>query len=54
MGLTNMFTVAGVLCFAIAMLFVPLIIYGKRIRLAMAPRAARLLEQQGAIMSTTW
>ncbi|KAK2066714.1 hypothetical protein P8C59_000505 [Phyllachora maydis] len=50
MGLTNMFTVAGVLCFAIAMLFVPLIIYGKRIRLAMAPRAARLLEQQGAIM----
>ncbi|KAF9767804.1 hypothetical protein IL306_014967 [Fusarium sp. DS 682] len=37
MGLTNMFIVSGCIAFAIGTLFVPMIIYGKRIRTTLAP-----------------
>jgi hypothetical protein len=52
MGLSNMFITAGLISLAISMLFVPLIIWGKKIRKAMAPRYYKLLEKQGTLMTT--
>ncbi|KAL2064573.1 hypothetical protein VTL71DRAFT_3710 [Oculimacula yallundae] len=46
MGLSNMFILCGVLSFVVALLFVPMIIWGKRIRAALAPRYWRLVEKR--------
>ncbi|KAG6361618.1 hypothetical protein INS49_009845 [Diaporthe citri] len=50
-GLSNMFITAGLISFAISMFFVPLIIWGKKIRKAVAPRYYELLEKQGGLMA---
>ncbi|KAK2599269.1 hypothetical protein N8I77_011039 [Diaporthe amygdali] len=50
-GLSNMFITAGLISFAISMLFVPLIIWGKKIRRALAPRYYELLEKQGGLIA---
>lgn len=51
-GLSNMFITAGLVSFAISMLFVPLIIWGKKIRKALAPRYYELLEKRGGLIAT--
>ncbi|KAL1875845.1 hypothetical protein Daus18300_003036 [Diaporthe australafricana] len=50
-GLSNMFITAGLVSLAISMLFVPLIIWGKKIRMALAPRYYELLERQGGLVA---
>jgi hypothetical protein len=49
MGLTNMFIISGCIAFAIGSLFVPMIIYGKKIRTALAPRYWKLVERRSRI-----
>ncbi|KAF5709471.1 major facilitator superfamily transporter [Fusarium mundagurra] len=49
MGLTNMFIVCGCIAFAIGSLFVPMIIYGKKIRTTLAPRYWKLVEKRSRI-----
>ncbi|KAK1997753.1 major facilitator superfamily transporter [Colletotrichum falcatum] len=49
MGLTNMYILSGVLSLLIGLLYVPLIIWGKRIRTALAPRYSRLVEKRRAV-----
>ncbi|KAG7122360.1 putative MFS-type transporter like protein [Verticillium longisporum] len=44
MGLSNMFITAGCVAFAVGSLFLPLLIWGKKIRIALAPRFRRLVE----------
>ncbi|KAG8169488.1 hypothetical protein KVR01_000233 [Diaporthe batatas] len=51
-GMSNMFITAGLISFAISMLFVPLIIWGKKIRKALAPRYYELLEKQGGLVES--
>lgn len=46
-SLTNIFITCGFISLAISALFVPLIIYGKRIRSKLAGRYYELLEKQG-------
>ncbi|KAK2011933.1 major facilitator superfamily transporter [Colletotrichum eremochloae] len=46
MGLTNMFVLSGVVSLLIGLLYIPLIIWGKRIRTALAPRYWRLVEKR--------
>ncbi|KIW45113.1 uncharacterized protein PV06_03527 [Exophiala oligosperma] len=46
MGMANMFIVVGCLCFGIGMAYVPLLIYGKRIRTALGPRYYKLVEKR--------
>ncbi|KAF9783624.1 hypothetical protein IL306_008751 [Fusarium sp. DS 682] len=48
-GLSNMFIVIGCIAFAIGSLFVPMIIYGKRIRVALASRYWKLVEIRSRI-----
>lgn len=48
-GLSNMFITAGLISSAISMLFVPLIIWGKKIRKERAPQYYDLLEKQGGL-----
>ncbi|KAM0276604.1 hypothetical protein ACHAQH_006561 [Verticillium albo-atrum] len=45
MGLSNMFITAGCVAFAVGSLFLPLIIWGKQIRIALTPRFKRLVDQ---------
>ncbi|RKL21207.1 hypothetical protein BFJ68_g2476 [Fusarium oxysporum] len=49
MGLTNMFIISGCIAFAIGSLFVPMIIYGKKIRTTLAPRYWKLVEMRSRI-----
>ncbi|KAH7043919.1 major facilitator superfamily domain-containing protein [Macrophomina phaseolina] len=49
MGLTNMFVTCGVVSLVISSLFVPMIIWGKRMRAALAPRYYMLLDKQGIL-----
>lgn len=51
-GMSKMFITAGLISFAISMLFVPLIIWGKKIRKALAPRYYELLEKQGGLAAS--
>lgn len=46
MGLSNMFIVIGCLSLAIGLLFIPMIIWGKRIRIALAPYYYSLVEKR--------
>lgn len=46
MGLSNMYIVAGCVGFFILMLHIPMIMFGKRIRMALAPRYWRLVEKK--------
>ncbi|EFQ27303.1 major facilitator superfamily transporter [Colletotrichum graminicola] len=48
MGLTNMHILSGVVSLLIGLLHVPFIIWGKRIRAALAPRYWRLVEKRKA------
>ncbi|KAF9769090.1 hypothetical protein IL306_013547 [Fusarium sp. DS 682] len=48
-GLTNMFIVCGCISFAIGALYVPLIIYGKRIRTTLALHYWKLVEKRSRI-----
>ncbi|KAH7401389.1 major facilitator superfamily domain-containing protein [Pyrenochaeta sp. MPI-SDFR-AT-0127] len=52
MGLKNMFLILGFVSLAVSSLFIPLIIWGKRIRARLAPRYFKLLEKQGGLMAT--
>ncbi|KAF5010074.1 hypothetical protein FDECE_3740 [Fusarium decemcellulare] len=49
MGLTNMYILSGCIAFGIGSLFVPMIIWGKKIRVALAPRYWRLVEKRSKI-----
>ncbi|RSL78023.1 hypothetical protein CEP51_008591 [Fusarium floridanum] len=49
MGLTNMYILSGCIAFAIGLLFVPMIIWGKRIRVALTPRYWKLVERRSRI-----
>ncbi|KAH6876545.1 major facilitator superfamily domain-containing protein [Thelonectria olida] len=49
MSLTNMYIISGCIAFAIGILYVPMIIYGKRIRTALAPRYWHLVEMRAQI-----
>ncbi|KAH7260385.1 major facilitator superfamily domain-containing protein [Fusarium solani] len=49
MGLTNMYILSGCIAFAIGLLFVSMIIWGKRIRTALAPRYWKLVEKRSMI-----
>ncbi|KAK0374084.1 major facilitator superfamily transporter [Colletotrichum limetticola] len=46
MGLTNMYILSGVISLLIGLLYVPMIIWGKRIRTILAPRYLRLVERR--------
>lgn len=46
MGLSNMYILSGCVAFAIGSLFIPLLIWGKRIRVALAGRYYRLVEHR--------
>jgi len=46
MGLTNMFVTAGCINLALSLLFIPLIIYGKRIRIALHAHYDRMVESE--------
>lgn len=49
MGLTNMYILSGCIAFAIGLLFIPMVIWGKRIRTALAPRYWKLVERRSMI-----
>ncbi|KAH8688407.1 major facilitator superfamily domain-containing protein [Ilyonectria robusta] len=49
MGLTNMWILAGCIAFAIALLYIPMIIWGKRIRTALGPRYWRMVDKRAQI-----
>ncbi|KAM5352835.1 hypothetical protein ACJ41O_005557 [Fusarium nematophilum] len=49
MGVSNMFIMIGVISFVVSMLCVPMIIWGRKMRVALAPRYYRLLEKQATI-----
>lgn len=49
MGLVNMFIVAGCVSFGISLLFIPMIIYGKRMRTALASRYYNLAKAERAL-----
>ncbi|KAF4966398.1 hypothetical protein FSARC_5907 [Fusarium sarcochroum] len=49
MGLTNMYILSGFIAFAIGALFVPMIIWGKKIRTALAPRYWALVQRRSKI-----
>ncbi|KAJ0362114.1 hypothetical protein COL154_006424 [Colletotrichum chrysophilum] len=46
MGLSNMYILSGAIALVIGLLYVPMIIWGKRIRTALAPRYWRLVEKR--------
>ncbi|KAM0330846.1 hypothetical protein ACHAQA_003801 [Verticillium albo-atrum] len=46
MGVANMYITGGCIAFAVGCLFIPLLIWGKRIRIALAPRFHRLEQQR--------
>ncbi|GJC81664.1 putative MFS-type transporter C1271.10c [Colletotrichum liriopes] len=46
MGLSNMYILSGAVSLLIGLLYVPMIIWGKRIRTALAPRYWRLVEKR--------
>lgn len=46
MGLTNMFVVAGAISLAIGLTYVPMIIWGKRIRIALASQYWKQVERR--------
>ncbi|KAF9878331.1 MFS transporter [Colletotrichum karsti] len=46
MGLSNMYILSGAISLVIGLLYVPMIIWGKRIRTALAPRYWRLVEKR--------
>lgn len=45
-GFSNMFIILGCLCLFIGMLYVPLLIWGKKIRTQLAPRYYHLVENR--------
>lgn len=47
-GLKNMFITCGFVSLAISGLILPMIIYGKRLRIRLAPRYRRFADMQGA------
>ncbi|KAF4449509.1 putative HOL1-like protein [Fusarium austroafricanum] len=49
MGLSNMYIMSGCIAFAIGCLFIPMIIFGKKIRVALAPRYWKLVEMRSRI-----
>lgn len=49
MGLSNMYIMSGSISLFIGLLHIPLIIWGKRIRTALAPRYWRLVEKRTKI-----
>ncbi|KAM0341697.1 hypothetical protein ACHAPU_009945 [Fusarium lateritium] len=49
MGLSNMFIMCGMFAFAIGSLFVPMIIWGKKIRTTLAPKYWKLVEMRSKI-----
>ncbi|KAM0430880.1 hypothetical protein ACHAPT_005512 [Fusarium lateritium] len=49
MGLTNMYILSGCIAFSIGLLFVLMIIWGKRIRTVLAPRYWELVERRSKI-----
>ncbi|KAJ4004801.1 hypothetical protein NW752_009533 [Fusarium irregulare] len=49
MGLSNMYILSGMIAFAIGCLFIPMIIWGKKIRTALAPRYWKLVAKRSAI-----
>ncbi|TDZ49798.1 putative MFS-type transporter [Colletotrichum trifolii] len=49
MGLSNMYILSGIISLVIGLLYVPMIIWGKRIRTALGPRYWRLVEQRTRI-----
>ncbi|RGP69381.1 major facilitator superfamily transporter [Fusarium longipes] len=49
MGLSNMYILSGCIAFVIGCLFIPMIIWGKKIRIALAPRYWRLAAQRSSI-----
>lgn len=49
MGLTNMWILAGCISFVIGLLYIPMIIWGKRIRTALGPRYWRMVEKRAQI-----
>ncbi|GKT66295.1 major facilitator superfamily transporter [Colletotrichum tofieldiae] len=46
MGLSNMYILSGAVSLLIGLLYIPMIIWGKRIRTALAPRYWRLVEKR--------
>ncbi|KAB5515362.1 major facilitator superfamily domain-containing protein [Coniochaeta sp. 2T2.1] len=48
MGLGNMYILIGSIALAVGLLFVPLLIWGRRIRTALAPRYYALVEKRGS------
>ena len=46
MGFTNMFVVIGCVSFAIGLLYIPLIIFGKKMRTVLAPRYYHLVDKR--------
>ncbi|KAK7427804.1 hypothetical protein QQZ08_005742 [Neonectria magnoliae] len=49
MGLTNMYILSGCIAFAIGLLYIPMIIWGKQIRTAQGPKYWRLVEKRANI-----
>jgi len=49
MTLTNMFIICAVVSFLISLLFVPLLIWGKRMRVATAAKYYKMLEEQKSL-----
>ena len=49
MTLTNMFVICAVVSFLISLLFVPLLIWGKRMRVATAAKYYKMLEEQKSL-----
>jgi hypothetical protein len=49
MGLSNMYIMSGIIAFAIGSLFVPMIIWGRQIRTALAPKYWKLVEMRSKI-----
>ncbi|KAI1874387.1 hypothetical protein JX265_004595 [Neoarthrinium moseri] len=47
MGLSNMYIVCGFVSLAIGLLYVPLVIWGKKIRIALTPRYESLIAKKG-------
>ncbi|QPC73328.1 hypothetical protein HYE68_004080 [Fusarium pseudograminearum] len=49
MGLSNMYILSGMIAFAIGCLFIPMIIWGKKIRTSLAPRYWKLVAKRSEI-----
>lgn len=49
MGLSNMYIMSGIIAFAIGSLFVPMIIWGRQMRTALAPKYWKLVEMRSKI-----